>query len=614
MADSEPSLVALALGNAAYAFSKVQPLLPVYVHMILASLFPIYAASHASLTRPSTAAKPTKKGKKKTRREGEDEDTDSEDEAEEPTHEMEGLTNKDIILFPLFAGIALATLYFLIKWLEDPTVLNQALNAYFAIFGVAAVTTLVSDVLDIGHSIIFPRRHALAGTLYHVHASDALAVPVAGTTSASQTLSTPLPGFLARIPLSQGAKAWLWADRAMPSRKWTLKLHTHGALFGKLRISAHTMVGAAVALSTILYFNLVDKPWYLTNLLGFSFCYGSLQMISPTTFFTGSAILVGLFFYDIYMVFFTPLMVTVATKLDVPIKLMFPKPGGRNTAAMLGLGDIVIPGLMVGLALRFDLYLFYLRRQKRVSAKTGESGEDEETVVKAEYYPLAGRWSDHFWTHSFMGRRLWSPTSPAGTASRTHQGEEGNEEAPFTFPKVYFNAALVGYVGGLVATLCALHLMNHAQPALLWLVPGVLISLWSTALVRGELGLMWNYSEEIVEEEGDADGKGEKKRTPEQGSTGGDKHDRKNEKAERAKTKSRRSDRELLSFSIEAPRKPRRTASIESDDVEVERSGTVTTAQSVVGNGTFWAGSTSNTTARQEVEDTEPAGKRLRVR
>jgi hypothetical protein len=122
---------------------------------------------------------------------------------------------------------------------------------------------------------------------------------------------------------------------------------------------------------------------------------------------------------------------------------------------------------------------------------------------------------------------------------------------------------------------------------------------------------MWNYSEEIVEEEGDADGKGEKKRT-QQGSTSGDKHDRKDEKAEKAKTKSRRSDRELLSFSIEAPRKPRRTASIESDDVEVERSGTVTTAQSV-GNGTFWAGSTSNTTARQEV-DTEPAGKRLRLR
>ncbi|KAL1792288.1 hypothetical protein ACET3X_008795 [Alternaria dauci] len=617
MADPEPGLVALVLGNAAYAFAKVQPLLPVYLHMILASLFPIYAASHASLTRPSTAAKPVKKTKQKARRSTEDEnddDTDSDDDEEEATHEMEGLSNKDIILFPLFAGIALASLYFLIKWLEDATVLNQALNAYFAIFGVAAVTTLVSDVLDIGHSLIFPRRHALAGTLYHVHGSDGVAVPVAGSTHGSRTLTTPLPGFLARIPLAPVVREWLWADRAMPGRKWTVKLYTHGSLAGKMKIGAHTMVGAAVALSTLLYFNLVDKPWYLTNLLGFSFCYGSLQMVSPTTFFTGSAILVGLFFYDIYMVFFTPLMVTVATKLDVPIKLMFPKTataGGKSSAAMLGLGDIVIPGLMVGLALRFDLWLFYLKRQRRVAVGTGQGKEGErEAVVKAEYYPLAGRWSDRFWTHSLLGRPLWTSASPAAAASGTHQGDE---EAPFTFPKVYFNAALVGYVGGLVATLCALHLMDHAQPALLWLVPGVLLSLWSTALVRGELGLMWNYTEEIGdEEEGDKSEKETK-----QGSTGADKHDNKDEKVGKAKTRSRRSEREVLSLSIEAPRKPRRTASTEKDSAEVQRNGTTTTttaptAQSI-GNGTFWAGSTSNTTAREEV-DAPPAGKRLRVR
>ena len=81
MADTEPSLVASALGTAAYAFTKVQPLLPVYAHMILASLFPIYAAAHASLTRPSTAAKPPKKSRKERRRDdaAEDEDSDSED-------------------------------------------------------------------------------------------------------------------------------------------------------------------------------------------------------------------------------------------------------------------------------------------------------------------------------------------------------------------------------------------------------------------------------------------------------------------------------------------------------------------------------------------------------
>jgi minor histocompatibility antigen H13 len=305
MADSEPGLVALALGNAAYAFSKIQPLLPVYIHMVLASIFPIYAAAHASLTRPSTAAKPTKKARKRSKPEAEAEDSDSEDEDEEPENEMEGLSRIHIILLPLFAGTALATLYFLIKWLEDPTILNQALNAYFAIFGLIAVTTLVSDVLDIGHSIIFPRRHALAGTLYHVDVRLLKAVPICGSSAASQTLTTPFPGFLARIPLSARAKEWLWADRAMPAKKWTLKLFMRRALVGKLKIGPHTMVGAVIALTTLLYFNLVDKPWYLTNLLGFSFAYGAIQVTSPTTFATGSGLLIGLFFYDIYMVFFT---------------------------------------------------------------------------------------------------------------------------------------------------------------------------------------------------------------------------------------------------------------------------------------------------------------------
>jgi minor histocompatibility antigen H13 len=603
MADSEPSLIAQVLGNAAYAFTKVQPLLPVYLHMIVASLFPIYAAAHASLTRPSTAAKPPKKGRKEKKHEGEDEDTDDEDEDEEPENEMEGLSPRHIILFPLFAGISLATLYFLIKWLKDPTILSKALNAYFAVFGFFAVTKLVSDVLDIGHSIIFPRRHALRGALYHIKGNEAKAVPVAGNIKDGQPITTPLPGFLARIPLSTGAKEWLWADRAMPGNKWTLKVFAERVLVGKAKVGPHTIFGAMTALATLVYFNLVDKTWYLTNLLGFSFAYGSIQVISPTTFATGSAILVGLFFYDIYMVFFTPLMVTVASSLDVPIKLMFPKPGtaltprGQNATAMLGLGDIIIPGLMIGLALRFDLHLFYLRRQKRIPAKT-ESVED--IVEKAEFTPLAGRWSDHFWTHSLTGRPLW-------TAAAT-QGQQGeNEEAPFTFPKTYFNAALVGYIGGLVATFCALHLMNHAQPALLWLVPGVLISLWLTALVRGELGLMWHYSEEIVEEEA-KDGKDEKKRTQQWIK------DEDETVKKQATAKSRRPERELFSFSIEAPRKAKRTTTVDEDGKKVDGNGTTGSKdehEELVGKS--WAGSASKSTATQDV-DLEPAGKRLRVR
>ena len=40
-------------------------------------------------------------------------------------------------------------------------------------------------------------------------------------------------------------------------------------------------------------------------------------------------------------------MVTVATSLDVPIKLVFP---GPVRSSILGLGDIVIPGIVIALA------------------------------------------------------------------------------------------------------------------------------------------------------------------------------------------------------------------------------------------------------------------------
>lgn len=307
MTESDPGLLAQVLGRVAYEFSTMQPMLPTYIHLILSALFPIYTGAHASLTRPSTAAKPDRRKKKKTTtttRQDEDEDSDDEEDEDEQ-RVMEGLSPTDAILMPLFAGGALASLYFLLKWMKDPALLNKILNAYFAIFGVFSVSRLVTDMLDIGHSIIFPHRYALGGALYHVHSHETKAVPVAGNTKDKHPRASPLPGFLAGMPLSEQALKWLWADRAMPGNKWTLKLYMHRVFAGKFKVGPHGIVGGLVGLATVAYFNLVDKPWYLTNLLGFGFSYGALQLMSPTTFATGSLILSALFFYDIYFVFFT---------------------------------------------------------------------------------------------------------------------------------------------------------------------------------------------------------------------------------------------------------------------------------------------------------------------
>jgi minor histocompatibility antigen H13 len=77
---------------------------------------------------------------------------------------------------------------------------------------------------------------------------------------------------------------------------------------------------------------------------------------------------------------------------------------------MLGLGDVVIPGLFISLALRYDYHMFQTLQQKKDSS------------------------------------------SPQ-----------------VTYPKPYFYAGLIAYVSGLVVTMTVMHTYQKAQPALLYL-------------------------------------------------------------------------------------------------------------------------------------------------
>lgn len=294
------------------------------------------------------------------------------------------------------------------------------------------------------------------------------------------------------------------------------------------------------------------------------------------------------------------MMVTVAKSLDVPIKLVFPRPAAADdptsapSHAMLGLGDIVLPGIMIGLALRFDLYLFYLRRQRRVPAAA--AGE-RDMIEKPVYHSLAGRWSDHFWTHSLTGRPLW-------IAAKT-----GVPEAPFTFPKTYFTAGLVGYILGLLATLGVMMVWNHAQPALLYLVPGVLGSIWLTALVRGEIDLMWNYTEEIEDEEESGKPKDDDKQLAETKNGSVKSVPSKSEANDQTKrVVGHRPDREVFSLSIEAPWELKKPAS--SRSAEKEKQGIDAGKQQQEHN---WVPSATSTTVTEDV-GAEPAGKRVRLK
>jgi len=87
----------------------------------------------------------------------------------------------------------------------------------------------------------------------------------------------------------------------------------------------------------------------------------SLGAISLGSFQTAAILLAGLFCYDIFWVFGTDVMMTVATKIEAPVKFIYTAPPPIEGAepreypfSVLGLGDVVIPGLFVRFMTKLD--------------------------------------------------------------------------------------------------------------------------------------------------------------------------------------------------------------------------------------------------------------------
>jgi len=109
----------------------------------------------------------------------------------------------------------------------------------------------------------------------------------------------------------------------------------------------------------------MTKNWITNNIFGECFSIVSIELISLQSFQVGCVLLIGLFFYDIFWVFGTDVMVTVAKSFEAPIKVIWPK--NDTGFALLGLGDIVIPGIFISMMLRFDRYLAKKRNIKNYS-------------------------------------------------------------------------------------------------------------------------------------------------------------------------------------------------------------------------------------------------------
>ncbi|KAI1755669.1 signal peptide peptidase-domain-containing protein [Xylaria castorea] len=448
--------------------------------IVFIALACIYIGSHGAIRRPPSAKLP------KPSKDGENKEAENRDD-----QYVQGLLPSDAIMFPILAGTVLVGLYYLIKWLEDPDILNKILKAYFSVMSLASLGKLFADGLQFLTSFVFPTVWIGSnGKVYHIDSEKRGQWYTNDSTDNrvwDDKKVSPLPGPFSGVKFSDTTTKLLWEIRHLFLEEWTVRLVAHGIINEKVKVKFNDMFGFVLAIGANVFYYTTDSI-FISNVMGYAFSYAGIILMSPTTFFTGSSVLFGLFFYDIVMVFYTPYMVTVATKLDAPIKLVFQ---GPTRASMLGLGDIVIPGMFVGLCLRFDHYMYYYRQQKlkEVELKTDDvssgqlitSKETQRMVVKPEYINPQGQWGDRFWGTKLI--KIFSPNAtPALRAS--------------AFPKPYFHAALAGYLLAMVATLAMLLAFNHAQPALLYLVPGVVSVVWATGAVRGEIREMWKYTED----------------------------------------------------------------------------------------------------------------------
>ena len=194
--------------------------------------------------------------------------------------------------FPLLGSASLFSLYLAFKFF-DRNVVNMIISVYFGLVGCAALTVTFSPILG----AMLPKVFTTKRLQKEIKINHPLPQSIGGESPWDFSIDASLADILAFI--------------------------------------------ASVAFSVVY---LKSKHWALNNVLGIAFCLQGIERFSLGTYKIGAILLVGLFFYDIFWVFGTDVMVTVAKNLDGPIKILFPRSlvpnaeTGKIELSLLGLG------------------------------------------------------------------------------------------------------------------------------------------------------------------------------------------------------------------------------------------------------------------------------------
>jgi len=285
---------------------------------------------------------------------------------------------KDAAKFPIIASISLFTLYLLINMI-DASLISGLLNIYICVSATYVMGSYLSDKF--------------------------LALGWVGE----------------KLLWKVDKKIWYFVD--------TYEL--------KSDITENVVAGFGTAFLVNSYY-LYTGWWVCNNLIGLSLSISAIALLKIKDFKTGLLVLWGLFLYDCFWVFKTDVMVSVAKGLNSPIKLQFPMSPALEKFSILGLGDMIIPGIFVAQCLKFDVDRFLMSKPKSM----------------------------------------------------------------INLSSTYFNLAMIGYALSIITTFVFMVWFNHAQPALLYIVPFLSVFSVVPAVVFGDLKEFLEYdSGRAIEEE-----------------------------------------------------------------------------------------------------------------
>ena len=236
-----------------------------------------------------------------------------------------------------------------------------------------------------------------------------------------------------------------------------------------------------------------------------------LNLVGLSSFRVAGILLIGMLLYDVTWVFASPaaigenVMLQVATSdlFSGPTRLLFPriadslKEANSFPFALLGLGDVAIPGLLCCLALRYDASRSIDMKARAAAAaeaiqssilslKGDESGDEiailTGTAAENAYDEIANKELDQ--------RERSQGRSTSGSSTPTVYSDAVLNN------RVYFFSVMGAYVFGLVIAFAANEVTGLGQPALLYLVPSTFGALLLTSFFRKETHRIWNFRDE----------------------------------------------------------------------------------------------------------------------